>query len=162
MRRRPEGHPSNLRSILSIAILIVAGHSLCLAGSAPEDGTTAEGEPGRSDLRLRASRAVGFAPLRVEVSGSLRDGRDQEIEVESSEGLVLQVEASHFRVVGSDRSTPIVRKSQPGVEEEENRSTGPMNRSLVLHQPGTYTLRLVMDDGSGGQILSNAVKVRVL
>jgi len=162
MRRRPIGFPSNLLSILSIAILAIAGHGLCLAESAAEDGTPAKSDPGQADLRLRASHAVGFAPLRVEVSGTLRDDNDRDIHVESGEDLVLQVEASHFRVVGSDRSTPIVRKSQTGVEEEESLSTGPLTRSLVLHKPGTYTLRLVMDDGTGKQILSNAVKVRVL
>jgi hypothetical protein len=108
-----------------------------------------------ASLDLKASRMVGFAPMRLEVSGTLIDADGHELHMPAGAEATLLLESPSYRSFGDDAGASVVFVDH--TEDDDS-----LSRSLVIHQPGTYTLRWVVKDGDRETVQSDEVRIRVL
>ena len=143
------------RFVLGVLALTAAA-SLPLRADSPGLAEVAPSELlAVANLDLKASRLVGFAPMRVEVSGTFLDAAGREIRMPANAQATLMLESPSYRSFGDDES------NSPVFTDESTADTS-LSRRLVIHQPGTYTLRWVVKDGDRETVLSDEVRIRVL
>jgi len=123
----------------------------------PPDGTVAA--PCRAkEMRIEVNRVVGLVPLEIRIDGILLDDEHKEMQPTEEERVRLQVETSHYRIVGGDRSNPFYRA---GVDEIDAAGIkNPMVRELRITRQGTYHFSLIWTDEEGNEIQSNTVTVK--
>jgi hypothetical protein len=149
------------RILGGFALVILVGApalaaSLALAQAAPEAAL----DVARVDIK--ASRVVGFAPLALEVKATLRDADGRELRPVPGQSAVLQVESSYYTIQNGSREQQLYSGGQTGMDAVGRPREEMLRRTLVINRPGTYTLRWVVRDADGGEVLSRDVKIRVM
>jgi len=142
---------------LLLAVILLPACATHVA-QAPSPDPAGEGPPPPSVLRIEVDRATGLVPMQVEISGVLLDELRNEIDPAEDEKVHLQVETSHYRISGGDRSRPF---HSAGMDEIDAAGLAdPMMRTLQINTPGTYHFRLVLEDEEGNKLQSNTVTVK--
>lgn len=111
---------------------------------------------------IRASRVVGFAPLSVDVSATLRDAEGHEMFLAPGSSAVLQVESSYYSIQNGGRQQQFYSGGQTGLDHRGRPMSEALNRSLVINRPGTYIVRWVVRGQDGEEVLSKDVRIRVM
>lgn len=121
-------------------------------------------KPAAPGLWIAADRIVGFVPFTVYVYGKVVGTGADHLELCRSDAAWIAESASARRV---EEASP--RPGGPAGPPGPQCAPGKLNptpdgydysHDLKFDRPGTYQIRLVMVDGDGERMVSNAVRVR--
>jgi hypothetical protein len=121
-------------------------------------------KPATPGLWIAADRIVGFVPFTVYVYGKVVGTGASQLELCRSNAAWIAESANARRVEGASP-----RAGVPAAPPGPQCAPGRLNptpdgydysHDLRFDRPGTYQLRLVMVDGDGEKMVSNAVRVR--
>ena len=144
---------------VALGVLVLApAHADSMTVVAPE------GEVGLNLERvdIRASRVVGFAPLSVDVSATLRDSDGREMLLAPGASAVLQVESSYYTLQNGTREQQLYSGGQTGLDHRGRPPEEALSRSLVINRPGTYIVRWSVHGNDGQEVFSKDVRIRVM
>jgi hypothetical protein len=139
--------------MVALAILSLAGWGFSFAGP------SASGPAAK--VQLKTDRLVGLAPMNLEVSALVENIEESALAVEQGHRVVLEVESAFVHMSTSAQQHAVVSSGTAQFEATAAHED-PLKRNLVLHRPGTYTFRWLIEDQEGNRVLSNTVQVKVL
>ena len=111
---------------------------------------------------IHATRVVGFAPLAVAISATLRDSDGREMVLVPGASAVLQVDSSYYSITNGSREQQLYSGGQAGLDHRGRPPEEALSRSLVINRPGTYIVRWVVRGTDGEEVLSRDVRIRVM
>ena len=144
----------------SCALLVAAGAAGPALADSPgftEPPRAAGLEPVR--VELKASRVVGFAPLTVDLKGTAEAADGQAVPLGPFDTAALAVECGSVTIRNGGSQVPVFTS---GAALMETDAADPLSRRLIIHRPGTYTMRFLVGTEGRGRVVSNEVQIRVL
>lgn len=147
--------------VLLVAVAAVAAVLLTPASFADSPGFLgAAAEAGRiAQVDLRASRVVGFAPMTVVLTGTVRDDQGRRVELGPDAATRLTVVSPSLSLPDGAVHTPLMSIAQQ--DADSDRPEDPMSLQLLLSRPGKYTVRFLVVDGDQ-QRLSRPIELHVM
>ena len=149
-----------VRGLVVALVVLLAGTAFTADLPQKNEDVTEGPESAVFDFHIRVNKAVGLTPLNIKISGVLLDKDHNEIPLIGGQKVSMEVEASHYRIVGGGGSSNLVHA---GVAELDSAGVKtPMDREIVIKRSGTYLIQLILVEEDGTEVRSNKVKVKAM
>jgi hypothetical protein len=149
-----------IRGLVLALVVLLPGAAFTADLPQKNEDVTEGSESPVFDFQIRVNKAVGLTPLKVKVLGVLLDKDHNEVKLAEGQKVSLEVEASHYRIVGGAHSSDLVHAGYAELDSAGVKA--PMDREIVLKRSGTYLIQMILTEEDGTVVRSNKVKVKAM